>query len=114
MSETVFHKIINRELPANILFEDEHCIVISDLHPVAETHLLIIPKKTISKISEATQDDASLLGHLLLVAAKIAEENGVAEDGYRLVINNGENAGQTVFQLHLHLLAGRKFKWPPG
>lgn len=114
MSETVFHKIINRELPATIHFEDEHCIAISDLHPVADTHLLIIPKATIPKISEATEEDASLLGHLLLVAAKLARENGVAEDGYRLVINNGESAGQTVFQLHVHLLAGRKFKWPPG
>ena len=108
MNDTIFHKIISKELPAEIVFEDDRCIAIVDANPVSDTHILVIPKATISKLSEAEREHEALLGHLLLVAAQIAKDKGVAENGYRLVINNGVAAGQTVFQLHIHLLAGRK------
>jgi len=114
MGDTVFHKIMSGELDAEILHEDEHCIVISDIAPVAEHHYLIIPRKDLPSIADAEEGDKGLLGHLLLVGNNIAREKGLVEKGFRLVVNNGENAGQTVFQLHIHLLAGREFAWPPG
>lgn len=112
--DTIFHKIMRREVQANIVFEDEQVIAIRDIAPVSPTHLLIIPKKTIPMVNDATAADEQLLGHMIVVATELARREGVAEGGYRLVINNGEHASQSVFQLHLHLLGGRDFSWPPG
>ena len=113
MSKTLFEKIIDREIPADIIFEDELSIVIKDISPQAPTHLLIIPKKVIPKLSDSTAEDQSILGHLMLVAGQIADQLGLDET-FRLVVNNGANAGQSVFHLHLHLLSGRPLNWPPG
>lgn len=108
MEKTIFEKIIDRELPSKIIFEDDKCIVIEDIAPKAPIHLLIIPKKMICKLSEAQTYDKDLLGHLLLVAAEVAKKMNTQE-AFNIVINNGEDAGQTVFHLHIHLLAGRNF-----
>ena len=113
MSQTLFEKIINKEIPADILYEDDISIVIKDISPQAPTHLLIIPKKVIPKLSDATREDQEILGHLMLVAGKIADDLGLDET-FRLVVNNGAKAGQSVFHLHLHLLSGRNLNWPPG
>ena len=113
MSETIFQKIIDKELPAEIIYEDDISLVFKDINPVAPTHLLIIPKKQIDMISNAKKEDKNLLGHLLFVAGEVARKLGV-EDAFRLVINNGSGAQQTVFHLHVHLIAGREFSWPPG
>jgi histidine triad (HIT) family protein len=113
MSKTLFEKIIARELPASFVYEDEHCVVIKDIHPAAPLHLLVIPRKPIVMLSEAGADDQALLGHLLLVAAKVAADAGY-KDAFRMVFNNGAAAGQSVYHLHLHVLAGRPLKWPPG
>lgn len=113
MSETLFNKIIERQIPADIVYEDQQSLAFRDIHPQAPVHILVIPKKRISMISIATEEEQLLLGHLLLIANKVAEQEGVA-DAFRLVINNGVDAGQTVFHLHVHLLAGRTFVWPPG
>ncbi len=113
MSQTLFEKIINKEIPADILYEDDISIVIKDISPQAPTHLLIIPKKVIPKLSDATKEDQEILGHLMLVAVKISDDLGLDET-FRLVVNNGAKAGQSVFHLHLHLLSGRNLNWPPG
>jgi len=113
MTDTLFQKIINKEIPANIVFEDDLCIAFHDIQPQAPTHILIIPKKSITKASEATVEDKALLGHLIWVSNEIAKTENIA-DGYRLVINNGAKAGQSVFHLHVHLLGGRIMTWPPG
>lgn len=110
---TIFTQVISREIPAAIVYEDDLCLAFRDINPQAPTHLLLIPKKEISRLSDATAEDAALLGHLMLAAGKIARELGVG-DAFRLVINNGADAGQSVFHLHMHVLAGRHFKWPPG
>lgn len=108
----IFMKIINKEIPADIIYEDDISIAFNDISPQAPTHILVIPKKEIQKISEADENDKELLGHLLLVAKKITDENNIKD--FRLVVNNGTEAGQTVFHLHIHILAGRAFGWPPG
>ncbi len=113
MSETLFSKIIDRQIPADIIFEDDLCLAFRDINPQAPVHVLVIPKKPIEKLSDAGIQDQGILGHLLLVANKIAEQEGIS-DSYRLIINNGEDAGQTVFHLHVHVLGGRSFTWPPG
>ncbi len=113
MSLTLFKKIINKEIPAEIIYEDDISIVIEDINPQAPTHLLIIPKKVIPKLSDASTEDQDILGHLMLVAGKIAKQLELDET-FRLVINNGAKAGQSVFHLHLHLLSGRPLNWPPG
>ena len=113
MTDTIFQKILNKEINADIVYEDEKSLVFRDINPVAPTHLLIIPKKQIEKISDANEEDQNLLGHLFLVAGKIAKELGI-ENAFRLVVNNGAGAQQTVFHLHIHLLADREFNWPPG
>lgn len=113
MTETIFDKIINKEIPADIVFEDEHCLAFKDVNPQAPIHILIIPKIRIAKVADATGSDKNVLGHLLVKAGEIAEDLGVKE-AFRLVINNGDQAGQTVFHLHVHLMAGRPFRWPPG
>ena len=110
---TLFEKIIAREIPANIEYEDDLSIVIHDINPQAPIHLLIIPKKPIPKISDSNVEDKDLLGHSLLVAKKVAEEKDIA-DNFRLVVNNGAKAGQSVFHIHIHLLSGRPLSWPPG
>lgn len=112
MSETIFSKIIAREIPADIIFEDDQCLAFRDINPQAPTHFLVIPKKPIPKLSDATAEDQGLLGHLLLVASRVAAEQGLTD--FRLNVNNGAGASQTVFHLHVHVLGGRAFSWPPG
>jgi len=112
MSDNIFLKIINKEIPADILYEDEIAIAFNDANPQAPTHILVIPKKEIKKLSKADPTDKDLLGHLLLVVKNITDKYQIKD--YRVVINNGSKAGQTVFHLHLHILAGRDFSWPPG
>ena len=113
MPETIFSKIINREIPADIVYEDELSFAFRDINPQAPVHILIIPKKPLSTLNNAEISDQELLGHLLLVASKVADMEGVA-DAFRLILNNGEGAGQEVFHMHFHLMAGRPFTWPPG
>ena len=108
MEKSIFEKIIDKELPSKIIHEDEHCFVIEDIAPKAPIHLLVIPKKPIKKLSDVKEDDKELLGHLMLVTKKVAEQLNV-ENAFNVVINNGKEAGQTVFHLHIHLLAGRNF-----
>ncbi|MBT8113371.1 MAG: histidine triad nucleotide-binding protein [Gammaproteobacteria bacterium] len=113
MQETIFDKIISKEIPAEIVYEVDQCLAFKDVNPQAPVHILIIPKKSIAKIADADVQDQNILGYLMLKAGEIADELGV-KDAFRLVINNGEGAGQTVFHLHIHLLAGRALTWPPG
>jgi histidine triad (HIT) family protein len=108
MTDTIFGKIISGEIPSDFIYEDEHCIAINDINPQAPVHVLVIPKQAIPRLVDAQVDDQALLGHLLLASNKIAAQLGVA-DAFRLLINNGEDAGQTVFHLHLHIIAGRTF-----
>ncbi len=112
MSETIFSKIIDREIPADIIYEDDQCLAFRDINPQAPTHFLVIPKKPIAKLSDAGGEDKELLGHLLLVAGQVAAEEGLED--FRLNVNNGAGASQTVFHLHVHVLGGRSFSWPPG
>ncbi len=113
MTETLFTKIINREIPADIIYEDDECLAFNDINPQAPVHILLIPKTPIDKLVNATAEHQDLLGRLMLKAADIAREQGY-EDAFRLVVNNGASVGQTVFHLHIHILAGRNFSWPPG
>jgi histidine triad (HIT) family protein len=113
MSETLFKKIVAREISANIVYEDDLVLAIRDINPQAPVHILIFPKKVIPRIAEANTDDQKLLGHLLLKAAEIAKELDL-RSGYRLVINNGADGGETVSHLHCHILGGRHMAWPPG
>ncbi len=113
MADTLFSKIIARQIPADIVYDDDLCLAFRDINPQAPVHILVIPKTPIPMVTDATEADKGLLGHLLIVASKIAKNEGYGE-AFRLVINNGENAGQTVFHLHVHILAGRHFNWPPG
>jgi len=110
---TLFEKIINREIPADIVYEDELSLAFKDINPQAPIHILIIPKKPIEKLSDAIIEDQALLGHLMLVAGKIAEQLNL-DNTFRIIINNGAGAGQSVFHLHLHLMSGRPLSWPPG
>ena len=112
-TETIFSKIIRRELPADIVYEDDWAIAFRDINPKAPTHILVIPKQPITQLSTAASSDQALLGHLLLTVQQIAKQEGLAQ-GYRVVINNGRDGGQTVDHLHLHLLGGRAMGWPPG
>jgi histidine triad (HIT) family protein len=111
---TIFAKIIRREIPAAIVHEDDLCLAFRDIDPKAPQHVLIVPKKIIPRLAAAEEADAPLLGHLLVVAGKVARELGIAESGFRLVINNGPDGGETVPHLHLHVLGGRPLQWPPG
>lgn len=111
--ETIFGKIIRREIPADIVYEDDLCLAFRDITPQAPVHILVIPKKPIPQIELATSEDHALLGHLLLTVKKVAAQVGLT-NGYRVVINNGADGGQTVNHLHLHLLGGRQLSWPPG
>ena len=112
--KTIFQKIIDREIPAKLAHEDDLCIAIHDINPQAPVHVLVIPKKPIARVAEATVADQAVLGHLLLTAAALAKKMGVAESGFRIVINNGRDGGETVPHLHVHLLGQRPLGWPPG
>jgi histidine triad (HIT) family protein len=114
MSKTLFEKIIDREIPANIVYEDDKVIAFRDVKPQAPTHILIVPKKTIPRIADAIPEDHQVLGHLLIKAAQIAKDAGLANSGFRLVINNGPDAGESVPHLHCHIMGGRSMAWPPG
>jgi histidine triad (HIT) family protein len=115
MSEkTLFEKIRDREIPADIVHEDDHCLAFRDISPQSPLHILVVPKKVIPRIAAANENDAHLLGSLLIAAASVAAQQGVAESGFRLVINNGRDGGETVPHLHIHLLGGRPLEWPPG
>jgi histidine triad (HIT) family protein len=111
--KTIFQKIIDREIPARIEHEDEHCVVLHDVQPQAPVHLLIVPKKVIPRVSDATSGDQDVLGHLLLVAGTVAKKLQLS-NGFRLVVNNGPHACESVPHLHIHLLAKRQMSWPPG
>lgn len=113
MTDNIFLKIIERKIPAQIVYEDDRCLAFRDINPQAPVHVLIIPRKVIPTHADIQADDAALLGHLHVVAVKLAQQLGIA-DGYRLIVNCKEPAGQTVPHLHLHLLGGRQFHWPPG
>lgn len=113
MSETIFSKIISKEIPADIVYEDDLCLAFNDISPQAPTHILVIPKKPIPKLADAESQDHALMGHLLLTVKRVAEQAGLS-NGYRVVINTGEDGGQTVDHLHLHILGGRAMAWPPG
>lgn len=113
MAETIFQKIIDREIPADIVYEDEQCLAFRDIDPQAPTHVLVIPKKPIECVDDIADEDASLIGHLWITIRKLAKELGLGE-GYRVVVNNGKEGGQAVDHLHYHLLGGRQMKWPPG
>lgn len=114
MSDSIFSKIIRREIPATIVYEDERVIAFRDIAPQAPVHILIVPKKPIATLNDATEEDRELLGHILLTAQRLAHQENIADRGYRLVINTNSEAGQTVFHLHCHLLGGRPMSWPPG
>jgi histidine triad (HIT) family protein len=114
MSETIFSKIIRREIPADIVFENDDVLGFRDVNPQAPVHVLFIPKQPLATLNDATPEQAALLGKLLLAAADYARQEGFAEQGYRTVINCNEDGGQTVFHIHVHLLAGRRLHWPPG
>ena len=114
MSSTLFEKICAGEIPADIVYQDDQCACFRDIGPQAPTHLLLVPRKPIPRLSLADEGDAALLGHMMLAAGKIARSLGIDESGFRLVINNGPDAGEAVPHLHMHILAGRKLEWPPG
>lgn len=110
---TIFGRVVRREIPANIVYEDDLCLAFRDINPQAPTHVLVVPKREIARLSDAGAEDQALLGHLMLAAGKVAKQLGIG-DAFRVVVNNGAGAGQSVFHLHLHILGGRKFHWPPG
>jgi histidine triad (HIT) family protein len=114
MSKTLFEKIIDREIPATVVYEDDLVLAFRDIKPQAPTHVLVIPKKPIPRISEAKPEDHKVLGHLLLKAAEVANQLGLTQSGFRLVFNNGPDAGEAVPHLHCHIIGGRKMSWPPG
>jgi histidine triad (HIT) family protein len=112
-AKSIFKRIIDKEIPAKILYEDDLCLAFADLNPQAPTHLLVIPKKEVQSVADLENDDEALVGHLLLVCRNLAKQMGL-ENGYRIVANTGPDGGQSVDHLHLHLLGGRPMKWPPG
>jgi histidine triad (HIT) family protein len=112
-TKTIFSRIIDGEIPARIVHADEHVVAFHDVNPVAPVHVLVVPRKVIAKIEDMEAEDAGLVGHMVWTATRIAKQLGL-EDGYRLVLNDGAQGGQTVFHVHLHLLGGRDLTWPPG
>jgi len=112
--DCLFCKIINREIPADIVYEDDDVLAFNDINPQAPTHILIIPKKHIATLNDIEESDLAIIGRLQFTAAQLAREKGFAEDGYRVVMNCNEMGGQTVYHIHMHLLGGREFTWPPG
>lgn len=113
MAKTLFQRIADGEIPATFLHQDEHCVAFRDIDPKAPTHVLVVPRKPIPRLGEATAEDQALLGHLLLTAAKVARDLGLAQ-GFRIVVNHGRDGGESVPHLHVHLLGGRALGWPPG
>ena len=111
--KTLFSKIIDGEIPGDFIHQDDHCVVLRDVNPQAPVHLLVIPKKPIPRVGEASPEDSGLLGHLLLVASEVAEKENLS-DGFRIVVNNGPDGGESVPHLHVHVLGGRSMGWPPG
>ncbi len=111
---TIFTQIINREIPANIVYEDQFCLAFKDINPQAPVHVLLIPKKEIISMATVETEDQAVLGHLMVKASEIASTLGLSENGYRLVVNTNKDAGQSVYHLHIHILGGRKLTWPPG
>jgi len=114
VADNIFAKIVRKEIPATLVYEDDQALAFRDVGPKAPVHILVIPRKDLARISEAKAEDEPLLGHLLTVAAKIARQEGIDDTGYRLVINKGRDAGESVPHLHVHLLGGRPLQWPPG
>ncbi|MDE3017632.1 MAG: histidine triad nucleotide-binding protein [Nitrospirota bacterium] len=114
MSDCLFCKIAAKTIPAKLVHEDDQVVAFDDINPQAPVHTLVIPRRHVASMAELNEADAGLLGHLLLVSNQVAKQKGIAEGGYRLVVNTGRNGGQTVFHLHLHLLGGRPMHWPPG
>ena len=114
MADCLFCKIVKREIPSRILYEDDLCLAFEDINPQAPTHLLVIPKRHLDSLTQTTEADQGLLAHLLSALMRLAKEKGLADSGYRTVINTGQDGGQTVHHLHLHLLGGRFMTWPPG
>jgi histidine triad (HIT) family protein len=114
MSDDLFLKIVDREIPAEIVYEDEAILAFRDIQPQAPVHVLVIPKRRIPTLNDLEPDEAELVGRMVMVAKGIAAEEGLAEDGYRLVFNCNANGGQSVYHIHLHLMGGRQMKWPPG
>jgi histidine triad (HIT) family protein len=114
MSDCLFCKIAEKTIPSKPVHEDDKVVAFEDINPQAPVHVLVIPRKHVASVSELQAADAGLLGHLMLTAATVAKQKGIAESGYRVVLNTGRNGGQTVFHLHLHLLGGRPMHWPPG
>ncbi len=112
--QNVFAKILRKEIPVDVVYEDERCLAFRDANPKAPVHVLVIPKLDIAKIGDARPEDAEILGHLWWAAGEVARREGIADDGYRLVVNHGERAGQSVFHVHVHVLGGRALSWPPG
>ncbi|XP_042289154.1 histidine triad nucleotide-binding protein 1 [Thunnus albacares] len=111
--DTIFGKITRKEIPVNFIYEDDQCVAFPDVAPQAPTHILVVPKKPIMQLSQAEDGDAALLGHLMIVAKKCAEKVGLSK-GYRIVVNDGADGGQSVYHIHLHVLGGRTMGWPPG
>lgn len=114
MNNCIFCKIVNKDIPSEIVFEDEDIIVFKDIRPQAPLHLLIVPKQHIADVNELSKDNVDIISKIFLVAKQLALKFNVAENGYRIVVNTGKDAGQEVFHIHFHFLAGRKFSWPPG
>tara|TARA_B100000700_G_C14888758_1_gene781666 strand:+ start:739 stop:1083 length:345 start_codon:yes stop_codon:yes gene_type:complete len=114
MGETIFDKIISREIPSDIVYENHNFLAFKDINPQAPVHILIIPKKRIETINDIKEEDTQVLGEMILIASNIAKKLSIAEDGYRLVFNCNEYGGQSVYHIHLHLIGGRKLTWPPG
>ncbi|XP_046974855.1 adenosine 5'-monophosphoramidase HINT1-like [Vanessa cardui] len=112
--DTIFGKILRKEIPAKFVYEDDQCVAFNDVNPQAPTHILVIPRKPISQLSKAEDADEQLLGHLLIAARKVAAQQGLDKSGFRLVINDGKNGAQSVYHLHIHILGGRQMQWPPG
>ena len=112
--ETIFSQIIAKTKPAEIIYEDDEVMAFKDINPQAPVHILIVPKKLIRKLTDAEESDARILGKMIIVATKVAKEFGLEEDGFRLLLNQGKNGGQTIYHLHFHLLGGRRLMWPPG
>lgn len=111
---TIFKKIIDKEIPADVVYEDDLCLAFRDIDPKAPTHIILIPKKEIPSMVEVSENDKELIGHLYVVASKIAKDEGISDSGYRLVVNTNNEGGQEVYHLHIHLLGGRQMTWPPG
>ena len=114
MEKTIFEKIIDKELEADIIYEDDKIIAFNDIAPIAPTHILIVPKKKISSINDLEKEDQELMGEMCILAKELAKKYKINETGYRTVFNTNNDAGQTVFHIHLHLIGGRKLDWPPG